>query len=124
MSDTATAGKCPVMNRIARRRTMRLISGTGLVCLVALALSCTRPDPLTEDGGQTAEETEDALSTEPSGKDKEAVATCPVVGETHKPTVATGYSNRDWWPNQLNLQMLHQNSHMSNPMGEDFSYAE
>jgi catalase-peroxidase len=33
-------------------------------------------------------------------------------------------SNRDWWPNQLNLKILHQNSAKSNPMGEDFNYAE
>ncbi len=41
---------------------------------------------------------------------------CPVTGR--------GTSNRDWWPNQLNLKILHQNSHMSNPMGEQFNYAE
>jgi catalase-peroxidase len=33
-------------------------------------------------------------------------------------------SNRDWWPNQLNLQVLHQHSALSNPMGEAFDYAE
>ncbi len=33
-------------------------------------------------------------------------------------------TNRDWWPNQLDLQVLHQNSPLSNPMGEDFNYAE
>ncbi|MEU0397001.1 catalase/peroxidase HPI [Streptomyces sp. NPDC006208] len=33
-------------------------------------------------------------------------------------------TNRDWWPNQLDLQVLHQHSSLSNPMGEDFSYAE
>ena len=33
-------------------------------------------------------------------------------------------SNRDWWPNQLNLKILHQNSPLSNPMGEEFNYAE
>nr|WP_245312661.1 catalase/peroxidase HPI [Methanohalophilus levihalophilus] len=35
-----------------------------------------------------------------------------------------GMSNRDWWPNQLNLSILHQHSSKSNPMGEDFNYAE
>jgi len=35
-----------------------------------------------------------------------------------------GTSNRDWWPNQLNLRILHQNSPLSNPMGEGFNYAE
>jgi catalase-peroxidase len=36
----------------------------------------------------------------------------------------TGTSNRDWWPNQLNLKILHQNSHKANPLGKEFNYAE
>jgi len=35
-----------------------------------------------------------------------------------------GTSNRDWWPEQLNLGILHQHSSLSNPMGEEFNYAE
>ena len=38
-------------------------------------------------------------------------------------TAGGGTSNRDWWPNQLNLKILHQHSSKSNPMGEDFNYA-
>ena len=49
---------------------------------------------------------------------------CPVTGRTDKPTASRGTSNRDWWPNQLNLKMLHQNSALGNPMGEEFNYAE
>ena len=49
---------------------------------------------------------------------------CPVTGRTSKPIAGGGMSNRDWWPNQLNLKILHQHSHMSNPMGEGFNYAE
>ena len=49
---------------------------------------------------------------------------CPVTGRAHKPTAGGGTSNRDWWPNQLNLKILHQNSPMGNPMGEEFNYAE
>ena len=49
---------------------------------------------------------------------------CPVTGGADKPTASSGTSNRDWWPNQLNLKILHQNSPMSNPMGEEFNYAE
>jgi len=49
---------------------------------------------------------------------------CPVTGKTNKPTASRGTSNRDWWPNQLNLKILHQNSYMSNPMGQAFNYAE
>ncbi|MDQ3535967.1 MAG: catalase/peroxidase HPI, partial [Bacteroidota bacterium] len=39
-------------------------------------------------------------------------------------TAGRGTSNRDWWPNALNLKILHQHSPLSNPMGEDFNYAE
>ena len=49
---------------------------------------------------------------------------CPVTGGADKPTASRGTSNRDWWPNQLNLKILHQHSPMSNPMGEEFNYAE
>ncbi|MCX7671868.1 MAG: catalase/peroxidase HPI, partial [Anaerolineae bacterium] len=47
---------------------------------------------------------------------------CPVTGSVH--TVGRGTTNKDWWPNQLNLKILHQHSSLSNPMGEDFDYAE
>jgi len=49
---------------------------------------------------------------------------CPVTGRTSKQVAGGGTSNRDWWPNQLNLEILHQQSSKSNPMGEDFNYAE
>ena len=49
---------------------------------------------------------------------------CPVTGRTSNPTAGSGMSNRDWWPNQLNLKILHQHSRMSNPMGETYNYAE
>jgi catalase-peroxidase len=55
------------------------------------------------------------------------IANCPVMGtmaSPNRPTVASALSNKDWWPNQLNLQILHQNSAKSNPLGEEFSYAE
>jgi catalase-peroxidase len=45
---------------------------------------------------------------------------CPVTGST----VRRGTSNRDWWPNQLNLKILHQHSNKSDPMGEEFNYAQ
>jgi len=48
---------------------------------------------------------------------------CPVTGGGN-PTAGGGTSNRDWWPNQLNLGILHQHSEKSDPMGEDFDYAE
>ena len=42
----------------------------------------------------------------------------------HAPTTVGVRSNLDWWPNQLNLKILHQNSSLSNPMGKAFNYAE
>lgn len=47
-----------------------------------------------------------------------------VKGGTHKPIAGRGMSNQEWWPNQLNLRILHQHSKKSNPMGEEFNYAE
>ena len=47
-----------------------------------------------------------------------------VTGGAHGRAVGGGTSNRDWWPNQLNLDILHQRSSLSNPMGEAFDYAE
>jgi catalase-peroxidase len=50
---------------------------------------------------------------------------CPVTGATSKHNVgAGGTKNRDWWPNQLKLNVLRQHSSKSNPLGEDFNYAE
>ena len=49
---------------------------------------------------------------------------CPVTGHTSKSISGGGTSNKDWWPDQLNLKILHQNSGLSNPMGNDFDYAE
>lgn len=42
----------------------------------------------------------------------------------HTSIAGGGTANQDWWPNQLNLKILHQHSQKSNPMGEDFNYAE
>ncbi|WP_034997719.1 catalase/peroxidase HPI [Beijerinckia mobilis] len=50
--------------------------------------------------------------------DDKAQGKCPFVHAEH------GRTNRDWWPNQPNLQILHQNSSLSNPMGEAFDYAK
>ena len=49
---------------------------------------------------------------------------CPVMHGAQTSAQSAGTSNRDWWPNQLNLKILHQNSSLSDPMGEAFNYAE
>jgi catalase-peroxidase len=51
-------------------------------------------------------------------------AKCPFAAMQGARTHAGAQSNSDWWPNRLNLQILHQHSAKSNPMGEQFSYAE
>jgi catalase-peroxidase len=55
--------------------------------------------------------------TENSGK-------CPVMHGAQTNASAGGRSNSDWWPNQLNLKILHQNSELSDPMGKSFNYAD
>jgi|TARA_R110000737_G_scaffold91324_1_gene123666 catalase-peroxidase len=51
-------------------------------------------------------------------------AKCPFSSGTLKQSAGGGTSNRDWWPNQLKLNILRQNSNLSNPLGEDFNYTE
>ncbi len=48
---------------------------------------------------------------------------CPFLGNAGQVTAARGTSNRDWWPNQLNLNILHQHPPASNPLGAEFNYA-
>ncbi len=49
---------------------------------------------------------------------------CPVTGASKKSIAGRGTSNKDWWPNQLNLKILHQQSSKCNPMNSDFNYAQ
>jgi catalase-peroxidase len=87
----------PALNRSVRRSSVLLtFSMATLVCLTA----CT---------------TDKGAAPEP-GK-------CPVTGMTRSPKAGGGTSNRDWWPNQLNLDILHQNSVKGNPMDKSFNYA-
>ncbi len=58
-------------------------------------------------------------------KDSDKSSKCPVTGATgRRGTGVTGTVNRDWWPNQLKLNTLRQNSMLSDPMGGEFNYAE
>ncbi len=49
---------------------------------------------------------------------------CPFLAAPHRHTAAGALSNSNWWPNQLKLNILHQNSSLTDPMDEDFDYAE
>jgi catalase-peroxidase len=52
------------------------------------------------------------------------VSKCPALGGAHKHSAVGSTSNQHWWPNQLNLRILNQNSPQTDPMGQDFNYAE
>ncbi|MGJ5621233.1 catalase/peroxidase HPI [Sulfitobacter sp. MF3-043] len=58
------------------------------------------------------------------GNDIDTGGKCPVMHGGFKNTSNSVRSNKDWWPNQLNLKILHQNSPLGDPMGKDFNYAE
>ncbi len=49
---------------------------------------------------------------------------CPVMGATHASTPTAAHTNQQWWPEQLNLKTLQQNSPLADPMGDDFCYAD
>ncbi|MEO8849866.1 MAG: hypothetical protein ABI440_14705, partial [Casimicrobiaceae bacterium] len=54
----------------------------------------------------------------------ESAGKCPFIGGALKSSAGSGRRNRDWWPNQLKLNVLRQHSTLSNPMGKEFNYAE
>src|SRR5277367_997132 len=58
------------------------------------------------------------------GSDVVSTGKCPVVYGVRPNPTFSGRSNRDWWPNQLNLKILQQNSPLSDPMGPAFNYAD
>jgi catalase-peroxidase len=68
-------------------------------------------------------------NTESQAQGSAAAGMCPVMGTTaaadasYRQTAAGALMNQDWWPNQLDLSVLHQNSPVANPMGANFDYA-
>ena len=66
------------------------------------------------------------MNNESDGQNKvQSEAKCPFNhGAVNKPVAGNGTGNRDWWPNQLKLNILRQHSSLSNPMGEEFNYAK
>ena len=60
-----------------------------------------------------------AGASAPHTKEQASEAKCPVMHGG-----ARAHTNRDWWPNQLDLRVLHQHSNLSDPMGEEFDYAK
>jgi len=91
--------------------------GVALLALVAGASACSTP-------GQTEPGRAPAAKVEGAG-----IEACPVMGgeaaaeASYRDSTVAAMSYEDWWPNQLDLSILHQNSPASNPMGDDFDYA-
>ena len=71
------------------------------------------------DNNTSVAKTISATSSNGNGESK-----CPIKGVALKHVAGSGSLNRDWWPNQLKLNILRQHSPLSNPMGESFNYAE
>lgn len=57
-------------------------------------------------------------------KDNASIGKCPVMHGGATSNKTSGTTDKDWWPNQLNLNILHQHDKKTNPMDEDFNYAE
>ena len=95
----------------------RLLTSIAMLCIATTGFAQNRPTPAKNNGQPIAAENIDSNIK------------CPVIGGTQRPpsqrhTAAGAMSNGDWWPNQLNVQILHQNSLKSNPLGAGFNYAE
>ena len=93
--------------------TKRRTKGTRSLFLAALAIAT-----LSSHGGSLRAEEKEAKEGD--------MSKCPVMGAQAGPnraTAAGAMSNGDWWPEQLNLKILHQNSAKGNPMDKGFNYA-
>jgi catalase-peroxidase len=102
---------------------------TGFALLVG-AVSCAAVQDAPSAGSSAGPSARrSAAASAGTGAAAEAVAACPVVSATsepHEPNEPKEHedmTNADWWPNQLDLGILRQNSAKSDPMGEDFDYA-
>ncbi|MEZ6143344.1 MAG: catalase/peroxidase HPI [Zavarzinella sp.] len=121
------------------RTSRRLIAATSVVLVAAGVIAYVRTNdrtlqaqaqgtPLTPPATEQATSTQ-VLAGQPGEQPADPMAKCPVLGGVQKPamqrqTAAGGMSNGDWWPNQLNLKILHQNSQKSNPLNPEFNYSE
>ena len=94
-----------------KRLDFKILPLLIILLLLCLQTSCTFSKNLPADKQQG----EDVAN---------AASKCPVIGKALMPAAGKGTSNQDWWPNQLNLDILRQNSSLSNPMGAEFNYAE
>ncbi len=98
------------------QRALRASSVAGLLALLAGASACASSRSEVVDAGDT------------SAGGTSAASGCPVMGAgaaeaSARQSPPSAKSNKDWWPEQLDLSVLHQNSPAANPMGADFDYA-
>jgi catalase-peroxidase len=104
---------------------MRKTNWVWMVGLLCAGGAASAPDRTLAQQSTTASNSRPASSQDGAAMDP---SQCPVIGGTLRPasqrtTAAGGTNTRDWWPDQLNLQILHQNSQAGNPLGADFDYA-
>lgn len=119
MSHAETAKRYPRRNEGTHRHTTRRFNRKYPVWLVGLGLCFVMgttggisPAGASESNPQEAESYGGKMESDKASSG------------TLRPTAAGAWTNEDWWPNRLNLNILHQNPPMGNPLGEDFNYAE
>jgi catalase-peroxidase len=105
----------------------RMAAGLAIVTMAGIASAEDQRPPAFKDGHPTGKSTMENSSKCPVTGALQALTSFTGVGDSPAVmghTTAGTMSNRDWWPNQLNLDILHQNSPAGNPMDDDFNYAE
>ncbi|MFK8111420.1 MAG: catalase/peroxidase HPI [Rubripirellula sp.] len=104
-----------------RSRFPRFLSARCVV--LSLAASAFSPPFLLAQTPQTqTHQNQNSTTAKPPGENVDNLSKCPVMGSSHGHTSAGAYSNGDWWPSQLNLRILHQNSAKGSPVNKDFDY--
>jgi catalase-peroxidase len=94
-----------------RTQLTTVIITCAALCISTFVFSQKNPAPADNEKSKTAKPAGDAAD----------IAKCPVMGAAPG---AAQYREKDWWPNQLNLDVLHKHSPKGNPLGEGFNYAE
>jgi catalase-peroxidase len=103
------------------------LTGCATLCVATLVFAQNRPAASPKPAAAAAVKAKAADAGKPVEAKAEGIDKCPVMAGSAGPyrhTAAGSMSTRDWWPNQLNLSILHQNSSKSNPLGAEFQYAE
>ena len=137
MQENATMKSCPKTSIQNRSNELRRRRGTGSAGVVVLALvgssllgacsvstSVQVVEPASGEAVATGRGTEKSIDGCPVMGASAATTQGNMQSDTQGITAAGPYSNRDWWPDQLNLQVLHQHPPAGNPMGADFDYAK